>query len=762
MCEFDGHAAGHNRSTFREVSARFFRFCSPEANLHGSSGWGSARSRCPGYRIEDIQGKAAFTRAAPAAARRPRCRRAGRRWPFPATDRGSHRARWTATAGSRGTCRRASGPLLRLGHTTTGKDNHPAPGPASAWSATSSARKRPRPHFAGLMGKLIADNEPAGGPRRSSPRTSTVGKSARRTGRRGCAKSSAGAAATICCRCCRCITGRVVDSLEVSERFLWDLRQTVSDLLVENYAGHIARAGPPARAAALDRSLRRCPATTWPTPARPTSRWREFWSWAKFGAAYSCTEMSSAAHVYGKRILGAEAFTATDARKVAGPSGQHQGPGRLGLLRGHQPLRLPPLRPAALAERRPGMSMGPWGLHYERTQTWWEQSRRLARVSGPLPVPAPAGAVRGRHLLPPAGRRAATRFAPAEPSVQPATPHGSRPGYNFDGCPPEVVLTRMTVKDGRLVLPDGMSYRVLVLPAVETMTPALLGKIKELVEAGATVVRPSRPEKSPSLVDYPRVRRRGAEAGRGVVGRQTRGDGQDGRGSGWPARACRRTSQAGPAAALHPSPLPEAGRLFRRQRQPAGRRDGVLVPRRRQAAGTWHPETGRDRAAAGLRRETGLHARAPPVRARRGRCSSSSAGGGAAKAQWFGHARRAGIAGPGLARAATRRRSARLDPLRQEVSQPGAYVVRTVGGQRRFHIGARPAAGRRPLGRAIPRRLGPPRADHAPAVDLVDRAGADAGVHISRARRPTARRWTCRRRCLAAAAAGIWTWAGSR
>ena len=66
-----------------------------------------------------------------------------------------------------------------------------------------------------------------------------------------------------------------------------------------------------------------------------------------------------------------------------------------------------------------------------------------------------------------------------------------RGGYNFDGCTPEVVLTRMSVKDGRIVLPDGMSYRVLVLPQVETMTPALLGKIKELVVAGATVVAPS-------------------------------------------------------------------------------------------------------------------------------------------------------------------------------------------------------------------------------------------------------------------------------
>ena len=78
-----------------------------------------------------------------------------------------------------------------------------------------------------------------------------------------------------------------------------------------------------------------------------------------------------------------------------------------------------------------------------------------------------------------------------------------RRGYNFDGCPPEVVLTRMSVKDGRLVLPDGMSYRMLVLPQVETMTPRLLRKIRELVEAGATVLG-APPAKSPSLQDYPK------------------------------------------------------------------------------------------------------------------------------------------------------------------------------------------------------------------------------------------------------------------
>ena len=61
----------------------------------------------------------------------------------------------------------------------------------------------------------------------------------------------------------------------------------------------------------------------------------------------------------------------------------------------------------------------------------------------------------------------------------------------------------MSVKDGRLTLPDGMSYRLLVLPDVNTMTPPLLRKVKDLVEAGATVLGP-RPLKSPSLTNYPK------------------------------------------------------------------------------------------------------------------------------------------------------------------------------------------------------------------------------------------------------------------
>jgi hypothetical protein len=136
------------------------------------------------------------------------------------------------------------------------------------------------------------------------------------------------------------------------------------------------------------------------------------------------------------------------------------------------------------------MMMGPWGQHYERTETWWEQSpawhRYLARC---------------QFLLRQGLCVADICYLQAE-----RPPHGvsdhRRAGYNWDECGAEVVLTRMSVKNGRLTLPDGANYRLLVLPDTPAMTPDLLHKISELVHAGATVLG-APPRKSPSLNRYP-------------------------------------------------------------------------------------------------------------------------------------------------------------------------------------------------------------------------------------------------------------------
>jgi hypothetical protein len=101
------------------------------------------------------------------------------------------------------------------------------------------------------------------------------------------------------------------------------------------------------------------------------------------------------------------------------------------------------------------------------------------------------------------------------PSTMPIWGAGTTPalpaGYNHDFINADVLLNRLTVaEDGRLMLPDGMSYRLLVLPESTRMRPELLEKLHELVVGGATIVGPKSVE-SPSLSGQPEADRRVAE-----------------------------------------------------------------------------------------------------------------------------------------------------------------------------------------------------------------------------------------------------------
>jgi hypothetical protein len=75
-------------------------------------------------------------------------------------------------------------------------------------------------------------------------------------------------------------------------------------------------------------------------------------------------------------------------------------------------------------------------------------------------------------------------------------------GYDYDVCNTEVLCSRMTVKGGRVVLPDGVAYEVLVLPDRDTMTPQVMDKVRTLANSGATLLGPI-PVRSPSLQNYP-------------------------------------------------------------------------------------------------------------------------------------------------------------------------------------------------------------------------------------------------------------------
>ncbi len=290
------------------------------------------------------------------------------------------------------------------------------------------------------------------------------------------------------------MTGRVVESLEVSERFLWDLRQTVSELLVENYAGHFRDL---CRQSGLRLSIEAYGDTTCDNLAyagRADEPMGEFWASPSFGAAETLTQMVSAAHTYGRRIVGAEAFTAGDGERWLYHPGSIKPLGDWAFCRGinrfvvHRYALQPWPEP-----RGGGMSMGPWGLHYERNQTWWERSGPwhlyLTRCQYLLQQGLPVV-----DLLYLAPEGAPSAFVPPS-SVQ-------RSGYKADACSPEAAFARLDYNDGRLVLPDGMSYRALVLPNTSTMTPQLLRRLGRLAEAGATIIG-APPGATPGLTDYP-------------------------------------------------------------------------------------------------------------------------------------------------------------------------------------------------------------------------------------------------------------------
>jgi hypothetical protein len=377
--------------------------------------------------------------------------------------------------------------VLRLGHTSTGVENAPSPASGRGLECDKLSDEGIRANFDGMMGKLIRDVGPDAGRTLAATHIDSWENGAQNWTARMRQEFQARRGYDLLLFL-PVFTGRVVDSLEISERFLWDLRKTVSELVVEKYAGGLQRLAHE-HGMRLSIEAYGGPCEDLPYAGRADEPMCEFWMGG--GAFNTVKGMASAAHTYGKRILGAESFTAADQEKWLDHPGSIKSLGDRAFCEGvsrfvfHR-YAMQPWR----EERRPGMTMGPWGLHYERTQTWWEWSRAWHEYLA-----------RCQFLLRQGLFVADLCYLQPEAAPQDFQAH-SAAGYDYDEASAEVVLTRMSVKDGRLLLPDGMSYRVLVLADSRTMSPALLRKLTELVRAGATIIGP-RPLKSPSLAGYP-------------------------------------------------------------------------------------------------------------------------------------------------------------------------------------------------------------------------------------------------------------------
>jgi len=297
--------------------------------------------------------------------------------------------------------------------------------------------------------------------------------------------------------------GNIVDNLEISERFLWDLRLTGQELVLENHAGQVKKYS---HSHGLGLSIE-------PYDMNPTADLElgaiadvpmcEFWSKdLGFNATFSCIEATSIAHIKGQALVPAEAFTAEGAEARKQNPGSMKEQGDWAFATGINRFVYHTFEHQFLDDKLlPGATMGPYGVHWDRGQTWWPMVEGYHRYISRCQFILQQGkAVADILYLTPEGAPHIFR-PPSSALTEDDAFLPDRKGYNFDGVAPSQLLTA-TVKDNRIIFPSGASYRLLVLPAVETMTPNLLEKIKTLIFQGAIVVG-NPPIKSPSLSNFP-------------------------------------------------------------------------------------------------------------------------------------------------------------------------------------------------------------------------------------------------------------------
>ena len=284
--------------------------------------------------------------------------------------------------------------------------------------------------------------------------------------------------------------GRGVGSAEDSERFLWDIRKTQAELMEENYYGRFSEDCHQHGMKAFIEPYDPGNFDEMPSGVYADMVMGEFW----LGQAnhHSVKLAASVAHINGKRVIGAESFTSTTkwqeypyCMKTTGDFMYTQGLNQYVFHRYcHQP------HPDVL----PGMTMGPWGWHWERTNTWFEKSGGWLRYISRCQTMLQEGKFVA-DLLYFTGENSPQR-APGLGQLDPPPPLG----YDWDTIDADSIQKRLKIEGGRIVLPDRMSYRALVLRNETTLSLGVLRKIRELVNQGMWLVGP-KPVQSPSLSD---------------------------------------------------------------------------------------------------------------------------------------------------------------------------------------------------------------------------------------------------------------------
>lgn len=287
------------------------------------------------------------------------------------------------------------------------------------------------------------------------------------------------------------LAGYIVGSKEETDGFLYDMRLTLSDLVFNEYFSTLdslcRQAGVVFTGQAVGNGLTMV-ADNFKAKGRVEKPQGEFWAYQTHGS-YDVKETSSAAHIYGKPIASAEAFTdlkfsqsLAEAKNVADYAYAFGAQEFVVCASAYQPW----------LDKIPGSTGGGRQYVLNRNNTFWNYSRPFwdyqARCAGLM-----RNGKSVADLCIYLGENAPVKLLANRLPVIPE-------GYDFDVCTKDALVSRMSAKEGRIVLPDGVSYQLLLLPNNGDISLEALRQIAKLLKEGVSVYG-NRPTASGSLND---------------------------------------------------------------------------------------------------------------------------------------------------------------------------------------------------------------------------------------------------------------------
>jgi hypothetical protein len=294
------------------------------------------------------------------------------------------------------------------------------------------------------------------------------------------------------------LAGYVVESPDKSDKFLWDWRRTIQQLLKENHYEFLTRylhkmgmirygEAHEAGLATMGEGMEMKQSSDIPMGAM----WLEHAPAEIEGVYFNDNqESASVAHIYGQNIASTESFTGGPAYgtapwdlKTTADAILLTGSNRFVIhTSAHQPIT-----------RGPGMTLGV-GQMFSRNETWAEQAKvwidYLSRSSFMLQSGKAANDIAVFY-----GEESS--MIAIYRSTYPDIPEG----YRYDYVSSDVVLNKLSVKDGALTTETGMNYKAIYFgKGTHKVTLPVLKKVLEFVNQGAVLIG-AKPEGSPSLSD---------------------------------------------------------------------------------------------------------------------------------------------------------------------------------------------------------------------------------------------------------------------